>query len=250
MADRNICRPVKNNSSDGLDMFAILIARLFIFLLILDLTWIANIDQFADRTCQDSQFYKNMELAKILRFNNDYIMQNAVSISDPPTLVPEIVIIIIKLAIEYRDDIINWFRRKFGSPSMPRANSSRRGRLEANREKIGEWEEFKIVANNDGTYSFAAHTGFLCAECGGCGEVVADRLKIGEWEKWKLIKHKDGTVSLCTLSGYYLCAEEDGRVVADREKIGPWEKFTLIIDLEKKTCAFKCWHGKFISAQP
>ncbi|MEM4724058.1 MAG: hypothetical protein QXP01_03520 [Candidatus Hadarchaeum sp.] len=214
-----------------------------------------NIDVFnrAGQECAGCYLGGFIKLVNVL-YNKykELFVNEVISSMTPPVIIsrPEIIIIIIELVARYGEKIINGLRELFKSSPGMLENSTRRGRLEANREKIGEWEEFKVVKNDDGTFSFVTHTGFLCAECGGCGEVVADRLKIGEWEKWKMIRHDDGTVSLCTLSGYYLCAENDGRIVANRQKIGPWEKFTLIVDFEKKTCAFKCWHGKFISAQP
>jgi hypothetical protein len=156
--------------------------------------------------------------------------------------------ILVEYAIPYA--IENW-NHWFSSPTSESGDHAKAGRLEADRNEAREWEEFKVVKNNDGTYSFAAHTGFLCAVDGGGGSVVADRKEIREWEKWTLIEHNDGTVSLRTKSGYYLCAEEgNSKVVADRTDIREWEKFTLVIDKDKKMCTIKCWHGKLISAQP
>ena len=113
-----------------------------------------------------------------------------------------------------------------------------------------------MVRYGDNTYSFQAHTGWLCAEEGGGGRVIANRSKANDWETWTRIDNRDGTISLRTASGYYLSARADGtRVTADSKEIGQLETFTLQIHRNPmigfrfaSTCSFRCSNGNYITA--
>jgi uncharacterized protein YaaW (UPF0174 family) len=141
-----------------------------------------------------------------------------------------------------------WAEEKVFTPSILYPGG---GRLEADREVAAEWEQFRLVKNRNGTWSFAAYTGYLCAEGGGGGDVIANRDVIGEWEEWTWVDRPDGKVSLQSSAGYFLCAEEGGaRVVANRKKAGEWEQFVIAKDPAGDTCTIKTWQGTFVSVQP
>lgn len=131
---------------------------------------------------------------------------------------------------------------------VPEAGEAPFGRLAADREKVGEWEVFRVFVNEDKTYSFVAQSGFLSAESGGGGLVIANRKTIGDWEKWTLIDlQNDKKFGLRSKSGHYLCVSDDGKTVTvDRDALGKWETFTLVHDEAKTTCSFKCWNGKYL----
>ncbi len=78
----------------------------------------------------------------------------------------------------------------------------------ADREKIGEWERFKVVVHEDKTYSFQTANGhYLCAEKNPL-TIVADRKTIGPWEKFTLEFNKEGTaVAIKTAHGKYISAQ-------------------------------------------
>ncbi len=125
------------------------------------------------------------------------------------------------------------------------------GRLEANRDARGDWERFSVVAHSDGTVSFLGHTGFLCAESGGGGEVICNRPAAKEWERWTIVKNDDGSVALKSSAGKLLRAETSGTflVRADSPRCDNCgTKFALEFDnggVYLKTSA-----GKYVSAQP
>jgi len=151
---------------------------------------------------------------------------------------------------ELLKELNDWIRPAPGT--APGAVEKPYGRLRADRDKVGEWEMFRLYVNEDKTLSFAGHTGFLSAESGGGGIAIANRKTIGEWERWNLIDLQDGKkFGLRSKSGHYLCVNEDGKkVTVDREGLGKWETFTLVHDEAKKTCSFLCWNGKYLSSQP
>lgn len=124
------------------------------------------------------------------------------------------------------------------------------GYLVADRDSEGEWERFRLVKNPDGSFSFEAHTGWLCAHAGGGGEVTADRLRPDAWERWNLLYHKDGSVSLRSASGHYLCAPIDGsNLNSSRTSVGEWERFRMQISDDGNTCSLRSSTGKYVSAQ-
>lgn len=124
------------------------------------------------------------------------------------------------------------------------------GRLEANREQIGEWEEFELLDNRDGTHALLTYTGYVCAEDGGGGVAVANRDHVGGWEKWTRVDNGNGTYSFRSHAGLYLCADEvSGVVTADREAVGPWEQFRLEQRPGGRKVGIKCSNDSYLSSQ-
>ena len=125
------------------------------------------------------------------------------------------------------------------------------GRLEANRDARGDWERFSVVAHSDGTVSFLGHTGFLCAESGGGGEVLCNRPAAKEWERWVIVKTSDGTIGLKSNGGQLLRAETGGDflVRADSPRCDNCgTKFAL--EFDNGGVYLKSSAGKYVSAQP
>ena len=76
----------------------------------------------------------------------------------------------------------------------------------ANRDKIGEWEKWKVIRNADGSVSLQTLSGnYLCVEKDD-RKVVADREAIGEWEKFT-VTEIDGVWSFTCWNGKFLSAQ-------------------------------------------
>jgi hypothetical protein len=141
------------------------------------------------------------------------------------------------------DQVQRWVDRLPTPNWHPRGARPAPGRLEANRDRGGEWERLTVLAHPDGTVSFRSHTGFLCAECGGGECVACNRPWAREWEKWTVVKGGDGTVKLRSAGGHYLRADDRG-VVSSTEGT----KFTL--EFADGYVYLKTPSGKYLSAQP
>jgi hypothetical protein len=99
------------------------------------------------------------------------------------------------------------------------------GRVVADRQAAGPWEEWLLQHLGGDTYSLQSNHGkYLCAEPDG--RVVADRADVGIWESWRLVQAGTG-VAFASHHGQYLCAEGGGGgvVVANRSAVGEWEVF-------------------------
>lgn len=110
------------------------------------------------------------------------------------------------------------------------------GKVVANRDKIGDWETFKIVDLGRGYIALQSHNGdYLRASKDG-KDVYADSKKIGDRETFQLSSLKNNYVAFKTYDKKYICAEDGGggKVVADRDKIGNWETFRMVkVELPK-----------------
>ena len=88
--------------------------------------------------------------------------------------------------------------------------------LAFNRTKIGEWERFSLVKNEDGSVSFlSAHGTYLCME--DSGKTVCNRTEIGDWEKWGMEyigEVEEGYVKLRSHHGLYLALTPEGKLGA------------------------------------
>jgi hypothetical protein len=107
--------------------------------------------------------------------------------------------------------------------------------LIANRTAIGQWEQFDLITNGDGSVSFRAHanSNFVTADNAGAAPLIANRTAIGPWEEFDLINNGDGSVSFrAHANNNYVTADNAGAaaLIANRTAIGPWEEFDLIHD--------------------
>ena len=61
--------------------------------------------------------------------------------------------------------------------------------LIANRTAIGQWEEFDLIENSDGSVSLRAHANnqIVTADDAGADPLIANRTAIGQWEEFDLI---------------------------------------------------------------
>lgn len=119
-------------------------------------------------------------------------------------------------------------------------------RVVVDRDKAEGWETFTLERDG-GRVALKFHTGYLCAENGGGGEVTANRTKADGWEKFELVHNPGGTVSLKAGSGHWLTAEGT-KLVANRTKQEGWEKFQLV-NLGGGKYALKAHTGKFVCAE-
>jgi hypothetical protein len=106
--------------------------------------------------------------------------------------------------------------------------------LIANRTAIGQWEQFLMITNADGSVSFEAYANamLVCADNAGASPLIANRRAIGQWEKFDRINNADGSVSFrARANAKIVCADNAGAspLIANRTAIGPWEEFDLTI---------------------
>jgi hypothetical protein len=121
--------------------------------------------------------------------------------------------------------------------------------LNANRDAIGQWETFSLIALGNGEVAIQTSNGhYLSAEGGGGQGVATNRDVPGLWETFKLIELGNGNVALQAANGQYVSAVNGGGqgVVADRDAIGPWETFKFI---GSSTDALQAANGQFVSAE-
>jgi RHS repeat-associated protein len=126
----------------------------------------------------------------------------------------------------------------------PQAN---RGKMEANGDKAVENQLFTEKQNGDGTVSFHADTGWLCAENGGGGDVVANRPVIAGWEMWTEVPRAGGKVAFKTTSGFYLCVEDGKVCTVDKSS---WDGAEFVKEEHGNKVAFRLPNGKYLSAKP
>lgn len=83
------------------------------------------------------------------------------------------------------------------------------------REKVGEWERFRLIALPDNQVAFATHKGYLwhCKELTGIGgSARAESYVIGEGEQFTLKRVPDGSTIIESIHGHYLnspCSPDD-----------------------------------------
>lgn len=117
------------------------------------------------------------------------------------------------------------------------ADNYGQSKLLADRDSYGEWEEFKVVKNNDGTYSFLsrANNKYLCAifdDADTENPIRARSSKISDWEKFYIEKQSDGTYALRTYTNNkYVQADINdttaGILHASADTVGTWERFVF-----------------------
>ena len=124
------------------------------------------------------------------------------------------------------------------------------GKIEVNRQKVGEWEVCRIEQLPTGRWYIRFNSGYLCSEQGGGGSAVANRTKAGDWEAYTMYVWSDKTVSFVTDKGYYLSASAAG-LNAQAKTCGSWECFTVekIKVGDKDAYALKANNGMYVSAQ-
>lgn len=109
--------------------------------------------------------------------------------------------------------------------------------LVANRASGGDWEQFRVIYNADGTISFQsrANNKYLCAVFDDTDKenpIVARSNQISTWEKFYLEKQSNGTYALRTyVNNYYVQADindsNSGILHAIGASVGTWEVFTF-----------------------
>jgi len=104
--------------------------------------------------------------------------------------------------------------------------------LIANRDAIGLWEKFDVIAVGTSHVALRAHANnrFVCADRAGGASLVANRDAVGLWETFTTVPQPDGTTALrAAVNGRYVTAEQAGiqPLIANRTAVGPWEKFTI-----------------------
>jgi hypothetical protein len=107
--------------------------------------------------------------------------------------------------------------------------------LIANRTAIGQWEQFDLISNPDGSISLRAHANneIVTADNAGAAALIANRTAVGPWEEFDLISNPDGSISLrAHANGDLVTADNAGAapLIANRTAVGPWEEFDLIRD--------------------
>jgi hypothetical protein len=106
--------------------------------------------------------------------------------------------------------------------------------LIANRTAAGQWEQFLMITNSDGSVSFQAYADdkIVTADNAGASPLIANRTAIGPWEQFDRIDNADGSVSFrARANGKIVTADNAGAspLIANRTAIGPWEEFDLMI---------------------
>ncbi len=109
--------------------------------------------------------------------------------------------------------------------------------LVADRDSAGEWEQFRIIPNSDGTVSFQsrANNKYLCAvfdDTDTENPIIARSSKISDWEKFYLEKQENGTYAIRTYTNnYYVQADVNdataGILHACGTSVGTWEPFYI-----------------------
>lgn len=109
--------------------------------------------------------------------------------------------------------------------------------LISDRTSAGEWEQFRVVYNSDGTVSFQsrANNKYLCAvfdDTDTENPILPRSNNIGTWEKFYVEQNNDGTYSLRTyVNNYYVQADINdtnaGILHAIGTSVGTWEKLTF-----------------------
>lgn len=109
--------------------------------------------------------------------------------------------------------------------------------LVADRSSGGEWEQFRVIYNSDGTVSFQsrANNKYLCAvfdDTDSENPILPRSNQIGTWEKFYLEQNSDGTYALRTyVNNYYVQADINdtraGILHAIGATVGTWEKLTF-----------------------
>lgn len=109
--------------------------------------------------------------------------------------------------------------------------------LISDRTAAGEWEQFRIIYNSDGTVSFQsrANNKYLCTvfdDTDTENPILPRSNQISTWEKFYLEQNSDGTYALRTyVNNYYVQADiEDtnaGILHAIGASVGTWERLTF-----------------------
>jgi hypothetical protein len=101
--------------------------------------------------------------------------------------------------------------------------------LNANRDSIGPWEQFKLHNRGGGWYTLQALDGrFVSAIGAGGGYVLADKSMIGHWEEFQAVPLGGNAYGIRTYTGHYLTAGWNTPLVtAVAGAIGGWETFYL-----------------------
>lgn len=148
----------------------------------------------------------------------------------------------------------------------------RPGDVYADRQTVGPWEKFFLVAIAPpslreraamtlrptvrpayGSAALASWRGYFCAENGGGGPVHANRNEIGPWETMTIVRNRNGTVSLRMEGGHYLVAENGGGGGSvcnwNRTEIGEWEQFWMEYQPDGMIALKTFSKGTYVSVQ-
>jgi beta-glucanase (GH16 family) len=122
--------------------------------------------------------------------------------------------------------------RASANTSFVSAENAGASPLVANRTAVSTWEQFRVIANSDGTISLQATINgrFVTTDLANGGRLIASQSAIGNNEKFRRIAQSNGTVALQAVSNnQYVSADLNaGNVlIANRGSPSTWEQFTL-----------------------
>nr|WP_256489344.1 neutral/alkaline non-lysosomal ceramidase N-terminal domain-containing protein [Pleionea sp. CnH1-48] len=121
------------------------------------------------------------------------------------------------------------------------AESNGGNTVNANRNKVGAWEQFELRKLNQDSCARHGDSVTLKTSAGyyfsaqPSGALDADRTQVGSWEMFRLVNHSDeqgclargDRISLKSAHNRYVVAESNGRANANRTAIGSWERFLV-----------------------
>ncbi len=97
------------------------------------------------------------------------------------------------------------------------ADLGQNGTLIANRDAIGTWEEFEVVAASSGRIALRAliNDRYVCAESGGNASLIANRTGVGNWEQFTLESATGGFRLRANANGNLVARQSDNRLLAN-----------------------------------
>ncbi len=102
--------------------------------------------------------------------------------------------------------------------------------ITSNRNKIGDWEKFRVVNAGNGLIALKANNGRYISSEHGKKFMTANRKYIGWSEKFYFIKLSNGYYALKGTNGRFVSSENGNKpLTCNRKNIGPWEKFYVKI---------------------
>lgn len=114
------------------------------------------------------------------------------------------------------------------------ADNSGNSDLIANRNSIGEWEQFDVVDAGNGYIALRARINnkYVCADGGGALNLIANRTAIGDWERFNWIGNSSGVISLkAKANSKFVGARSGGgsTLFACCTTIDGWERFNITV---------------------
>lgn len=108
--------------------------------------------------------------------------------------------------------------------------------LIANRQAVGQWEQFDLVNAGNGAVALRSHANglYVTADNAGAAPLIANRSAVGPWETFDLIVQPftGAAVALrAHANGKYVSATNSGQgqLIATATQVGGWEQFDLLV---------------------